>query len=108
MIGNSSSGLTEAPSFRLPVVNIGERQKGRIKAENIIDVSYDVDAIRAGIVKAVSADFRKSLMSLKNPYDGYEDGKVSFRIKETLKNTKISEELLQKRFFDIDFSERKA
>jgi len=106
MIGNSSSGLTEAPSFRLPVVNIGERQRGRIKAENIIDVSYDVDAIRAGIVKAVSPNFRKSLMGLKNPYDRYEDGKVSFRIKETLKNTKIFKELLQKRFFDIDFTEK--
>ena len=56
MIGNSSSGILEAPSFRLPVVNIGDRQAGRIRAENVIDVSHSVDEIRAAIRRAISPD----------------------------------------------------
>ena len=49
MVGNSSSGLTEAPSFRLPVVNVGDRQQGRVRAQNVIDVPCARDAIKKGI-----------------------------------------------------------
>ena len=103
MIGNSSSGLTEAPSFKMPVVNIGERQKGRTKAANVIDVGYDIEGILEGIHRANSPEFRNSLSDLKNPYDRFEDGKTSRRIKETLKNAVIDLELLQKKFIDLDF-----
>ena len=103
MIGNSSSGLTEGPSFKIPVVNIGDRQKGRIKAENIIDVACEVDAIRAGIEKATSSEFRQSIQDIRNPYDKYADGRTSLRIKETLKTIQLSKQLMQKRFHDIDF-----
>jgi UDP-hydrolysing UDP-N-acetyl-D-glucosamine 2-epimerase len=103
MIGNSSSGLTEAPSFRLPVVNIGDRQKGRIKAANIIDTGYGAREILKDIRKACSSVFKKNLANLKNPYDPFGDGKTSFRIKETLKKTVINRDFLQKKFFDMDF-----
>ena len=61
MVGNSSSGITEAPSFRLPVVNIGDRQQGRVRAANIIDVPCSREAILNGIRKALTPRFRTSL-----------------------------------------------
>jgi UDP-hydrolysing UDP-N-acetyl-D-glucosamine 2-epimerase len=97
MIGNSSSGLIEAPSFRLPVVNIGTRQEGRIRAKNVIDVGYSRDEIRAGIRKALSPDFRESLADLKNPYG---DGRASERIVNTLKTVPLDQKLVVKRFVD--------
>lgn len=98
MVGNSSSGIIEAPSFKLPVVNIGTRQKGRIKARNVIDVGYTKDEIIKGINKALSKTFRDSLKNLKNPYG---DGKASKRIVNTLKKIKIDEKLLKKKFYLI-------
>lgn len=101
MIGNSSSGLVEAPSFRLPVVNVGNRQMGRIHAMNVIDTDYGADAILAGIEQARSPEFRHSLERMENPYDVFQDGKTSLRIKETLKEIRVSAELLKKRFHDL-------
>ena len=103
MIGNSSSGLTEAPSFKMPVVNIGDRQKGRTRAANVIDTGYDAEEILEGIRRANSSEFRNSLSDLKNPYDRFEDGKTSWRIKEALKKAVLDRDLLQKRFFDLEF-----
>jgi GDP/UDP-N,N'-diacetylbacillosamine 2-epimerase (hydrolysing) len=100
MIGNSSSGLTEAPSFRLPVVNIGDRQRGRVRAANVIDVSCSRAAILRGIKKAVSPHFRDSLGGMRNPYDRFHDGRASERIKEVLKHVHLSDDLLKKRFHD--------
>ena len=85
MVGNSSSGLTEAPSFRLPVVNIGDRQRGRIRAKNVIDVPCSRDAILDGIKRAISPRFRASLRGMRNPYDRFHDGRASERIKDVLK-----------------------
>jgi len=103
MIGNSSSGIVEAPSFKLPVVNIGDRQRGRVKAGNVTDVGNSEKEISRGIKRAVSESFRKEIASVKNPYDKFGDGKVSERIKETLKKVDLSPDLLKKPFFDIDF-----
>jgi len=105
MIGNSSSGLIEAPSFGLPVVNIGDRQKGRIRAENVIDVGYSTKEIISGIEAACAAEFKKRVSHVKNPYDAYGDGMVSYRIKEKLKAIKLSPGLLKKTFHDIKFQE---
>jgi len=105
MIGNSSSGLIEAPSFGLPVVNIGDRQKGRIRAENVIDVGYSTKEIMSGIEAACAAEFKKRVSHVKNPYDAYGDGMVSYRIKEKLKAIKLSPGLLKKTFHDIKFQE---
>ncbi len=101
MIGNSSSGFVEAPSFGLPVVNVGNRQLGRLHAKNVIDTDYGSDAIVAGIERARSSEFRRSLERMENPYDVFQDGKTSSRIKETLKEIQVSAELLKKRFHDF-------
>ncbi len=101
MVGNSSSGLTEAPSFRLPVVNIGDRQRGRDRAANVIDVPCSRSAILTGIKQAISPRFRASLRKLRNPYDRFHDGRTSERIKDVLKQVKLSSELLKKEFYDL-------
>lgn len=101
MIGNSSSGLIEAPSFRLPVVNIGDRQRGRIRARNVINVSRNEEEILRGIKQALSPQFRASLRGMKNPYDRFRDGQASMRIKNVLQNVELSTELLKKKFNDL-------
>jgi UDP-hydrolysing UDP-N-acetyl-D-glucosamine 2-epimerase len=101
MVGNSSSGLTEAPSFRLPVVNIGDRQRGRVRAANVIDVPCSRVAILQGIKRAISSRFRASLRGMRNPYDRFHDGRASERIKEVLKHVALSDDLLKKSFHDL-------
>lgn len=101
MIGNSSSGLTEAPSFKLPVVNIGDRQNGRVKGANVIDVPCTSAAISRGIDRALTPKFRSSLMRSRSPYERYRDGRTSERIKEVLKTTAISADFLKKHFNDV-------
>ncbi|WP_455389353.1 UDP-N-acetylglucosamine 2-epimerase [Petrachloros mirabilis] len=101
MIGNSSSGLVEAPSFGLPVVNVGNRQMGRARAANVIDTDYAPDAIVAGIERGLSPEFRQSVEHAENPYDIFRDGKTSFRIKEKLKDNQVTPDLLKKRFHDL-------
>lgn len=101
MVGNSSSGLTEAPSFRLPVVNIGDRQRGRLQARNVINVPCSQIAILRGINRAVSPRFRGSLRGMRNPYDRFQDGRAGERIKELLKRVSLSDDLLKKSFHDL-------
>ena len=102
MVGNSSSGLTEAPSFRLPVVNIGDRQRGRVRAANVIDVASSRAAIQGGIERALSPRFRNSLRRMRNPYDRFHDGQTSDRIKDVLRDTTLSIDLMKKNFKDIN------
>jgi UDP-N-acetylglucosamine 2-epimerase (non-hydrolysing)/GDP/UDP-N,N'-diacetylbacillosamine 2-epimerase (hydrolysing) len=68
MIGNSSSGIMEAASFALPVVNVGMRQQGRERARNIIDAPAETEAIQAALHRALSPEFRNSLAGMENPY----------------------------------------
>jgi UDP-N-acetylglucosamine 2-epimerase (non-hydrolysing)/GDP/UDP-N,N'-diacetylbacillosamine 2-epimerase (hydrolysing) len=68
MVGNSSSGIMEAASFALPVVNVGMRQQGRERARNILDVPADASAIEAAIHRALDPEFRTSLRGMENPY----------------------------------------
>ena len=94
MVGNSSSGIIEAPSFHLPVVNIGLRQKGRERAKNIIDVNYDKEQIKSAIKKALFDDrFKKRVENSKNPYA---DGRTSKKIVKILNSIKINKKLLEK------------
>ncbi len=95
VIGNSSSGLCEAPALKKATVNIGDRQKGRLKAASIIDAAENKNAIVAAINKALSAGFRADLPATKPSYGS---GDVSRRIKDTLKAV---ESKTQKPFFDI-------
>ncbi len=68
MIGNSSAGIIEAASFSLPVVNIGNRQTGRVRPANVIDTSWESEDIAAAINRATSPPFRDSIATLSNPY----------------------------------------
>ncbi len=95
-VGNSSSGIIEAASFQLPVVNIGTRQDGRVRAANVIDVAATVDAVVAGIKRALSADFRTALRDLTNPYG---DGHAGQRIASALSRVDLKR-LLPKRFYE--------
>ena len=98
MIGNSSSGIIEAPSFELPVVNIGDRQKGRIRAANVIDVPVcEQDEIEKAINKAVSKDFRDSITGLENPYG---TGNASEKIVEILRTVSLSD-MSKKQFCEL-------
>jgi UDP-hydrolysing UDP-N-acetyl-D-glucosamine 2-epimerase len=95
MAGNSSSGIIEAASFELPVVNIGDRQQGRVRGANVIDCTPDRQAIGAAIRQATSPRFRESLVDLRNPYG---DGTASERIVSTLAQVPLDARLLRKRF----------
>jgi UDP-hydrolysing UDP-N-acetyl-D-glucosamine 2-epimerase len=97
MVGNSSSGIIEAASFKLPVVNIGSRQRGRIRGKNVIDVGYSQPDIVVGIKKALSHEFRASLSDMNNPYG---DGHAAERIIERLKHVELDNKLLLKRFYE--------
>jgi UDP-N-acetylglucosamine 2-epimerase (non-hydrolysing) len=97
MVGNSSSGLIEAPSFGLPVVNIGSRQRGRTRAQNVIDVGYPRDEISAGINEAVSSEFKAGLKGMTNPYG---DGHAASVIVDRLKQVTLDRSLTTKAFED--------
>lgn len=98
MVGNSSSGIVEAASFQLPVVNIGTRQDGRVRARNVIDVGYSQAQISEGIHKALDRQFRDSLSGLVNPYG---IGDASSIILKRLKSTVLGDALLKKKFHDM-------
>ena len=98
MVGNSSSGIIEAPSFSLPVINIGNRQSGRIKAGNVVDVFNCEEAdIVTAIKKTISKEFKDSLNKIENPYG---DGNASDKIVEVLKMHSLSD-ILSKKFCDL-------
>jgi len=69
VIGNSSSGIIEAPSFKIPTVNIGDRQKGRVRAESVVGCEPSAALIKAAIRKGISPKFRQILKAVKNPYE---------------------------------------
>jgi UDP-N-acetylglucosamine 2-epimerase (non-hydrolysing)/GDP/UDP-N,N'-diacetylbacillosamine 2-epimerase (hydrolysing) len=102
MAGNSSSGIIEAASFKLPVVNIGSRQQGRIRGKNVLDVGYYRSGIREAITRAISPNFRAELTDLPNPHG---DGHAAESIVRKLKEIKLDEGLLIKRFNDWQPSE---
>ena len=95
MVGNSSSGIIEAPSLGLPAVNIGIRQEGRERGENVIDVGHNNREIVTGIEKALTdEEFLKAVKKCQSPYG---DGKTGPRIAEILSQTEITPQLLQKK-----------
>jgi len=94
MIGNSSSGIMESPSFALPTVNVGMRQQGRERARNILDASPDKLDILAKLAVARSPQFRESLQGMQNPYG---EGHASTTIVRVLTSVALGEELLTKK-----------
>lgn len=97
VVGNSSSGLLEAPSFRIGTVNIGHRQSGRLKAASVIDCEADRDAISVALNELYSKDFLDALPQVVNPYG---DGGASERIVEHLRRFPWGA-TLKKTFFDL-------
>lgn len=98
LVGNSSSGIIESSLFKLPVINLGTRQQGREKAENVIDVDYNRDEILSALKFIESEDYKKQLESCINPYG---DGKACERICKILKEIELNDNLLNKQFFEL-------
>jgi len=94
MVGNSSSGIIEAMSFQLPVVNVGIRQAGRIRPENVLDVGCAQEEIVAGLRKALAPETKERLKGRANPYG---DGHAAGRIVARLKDVPLDSRLVQKR-----------
>ena len=93
LLGNSSSGIMEAPSIPLPSVNVGLRQHGRERARSVIDAPAEVGSIVAAVARAVDPAFRESLAGTENPYG---DGTAAHRIAEILAGVPLGEALLRK------------
>lgn len=100
IIGNSSSGIVEAPCFGIPTVNIGNRQKGRLRSDSIIDCAVECDDINRAIRLASTYEFKKKARMSVNPYGkGHTSEMIVKEIKKYLKDT--GNRLLAKRFYDI-------
>jgi len=99
-VGNSSSGIIEAPSFKIGTINIGDRQKGRIKAGSVIDCSPDKNSILEAFSRLYSPDFQSVLKKINNPYS---NGNTSEKIFEIIKNADLTG-ILKKTFYDINFT----
>ncbi len=97
VIGNSSSGIIEAPSLKTPTVNIGDRQSGRIKGETVISCKSDVDSIKKAIKKGLSKSFDEKCKRSKNPYG---TGEASKKIIKSLRSIKL-ENILIKKFHNL-------
>ena len=98
VVGNSSSGLIEAPSFKIGTINIGDRQKGRIMAKSIIAAETDVNSIKDAFLRLYSNEFKAMLQSIVNPYG---NGGASEKIKKTIKDIELKN-ILKKSFYDIE------
>jgi GDP/UDP-N,N'-diacetylbacillosamine 2-epimerase (hydrolysing) len=98
VIGNSSSGLTEVPSFGKGTINIGDRQLGRLKAQSVIDCRPDRRSIALALQRLYSPAFQQMLKSVRNPYG---DGGASAKIVRVLQDYPL-DAILKKRFYDID------
>jgi UDP-hydrolysing UDP-N-acetyl-D-glucosamine 2-epimerase len=96
VVGNSSSGILEVPSLKTPTVNIGDRQKGRLRADSIIDCEPITENIKESIQQA----FKLDCSTVVNPYG---DGNTTERVLKVLRETSHPERLIKKHFYDIDF-----
>lgn len=102
VIGNSSSGLLEAPSLSTPTVNVGPRQQGRVRAASVVDCREEREEIDDAVRKTLSQEFRERARRTKSPYGG---PGASSRIKERLKRVDL-EDVLMKRFHDLEGREK--
>lgn len=100
MVGNSSSGLAEAPTFQIGTINIGDRQKGRMKADSVLDCNPTKVDILKIFDKLYSSEFKSLLRTVENPYG---NGGASVQIKEVLKSIKL-DGILKKSFYDMECS----
>lgn len=98
VIGNSSSGIIEAPSFKVPTINIGDRQKGRIQAESVIDCEPKEKEISKAIQLSLSDELHIKLQMMGNPYG---DGEVSDKVLAEIRKALSNEITLKKTFYDL-------
>ncbi len=99
VLGNSSSGIIETPAFRIPTINIGDRQRGRLQSDTIINCSSDTTAITMAIEKAMSDEFK---LICEKALSYYGDGNASDKIaKKTVETVLFSDIDLKKKFFEI-------
>ena len=99
MVGNSSSGIIEVPSFGIPTVNIGDRQRGRVCAGSVISCGNAIEEIQKALEEALSADFYKVIQKMKNPYEGENTAQTIY---ETI-NHKLQQGIsLKKCFYDLE------
>ncbi len=98
VIGNSSSGILEVPSFRVGSINIGDRQKGRIRADSVIDCDSDIESIRAALEVLFSKNFKEKLSTIVNPYG---EGGVAAKITEIIRGFPL-DGILKKKFNDLE------
>lgn len=101
VVGNSSSGIIEAPSMGKPTVNIGSRQQGRVRAVSVIDCKKDVVSISKALNKALSPSFGRSCMVVENPYG---DGRASGKIMQILSEIDLKKIPIAKKFYDININ----
>jgi len=92
MIGNTSSGILDAPSLGIPVINVGHRQKGRMRAVNIIDVNYDKKEILNSVKIVRSDSFKSKLKNIINPWQGENSSETIVKVLLSLNQ----EDLIQK------------
>jgi GDP/UDP-N,N'-diacetylbacillosamine 2-epimerase (hydrolysing) len=97
VIGNSSSGLIEVPSFKKATINIGDRQKGRVQAKSVISCKPEMKAIVESIQTALSDEFQLQLQNVENPYG---EGNSSYKIVEAIQNASI-QNILKKEFYNL-------
>ena len=98
VVGNSSSGIIEAPSLKKGTINLGDRQQGRVFANNVINCNYKTTEIDKALAKLYSNKFKNKLKKLTNPYGA---GKVSDKICKIILNKDLKK-ILKKRFYDIE------
>jgi UDP-N-acetylglucosamine 2-epimerase len=99
VVGNSSSGLIEAPAFDVPTVNVGPRQRGRLRGPSVIDCEERADAIAEAITTACSASFRAKIQDAESPYGR---GDTAETIAHHLKRLPLDDSVLTKPFYDLD------
>ena len=98
LIGNSSVGIVEAASFKTPVINLGDRQKGKVHPPNVLSAKYELKSMISALNKLKSKNYLKVLKSMKNPYG---DGKAGSKIAKNILKIKIDSKLLKKRFISL-------
>ncbi len=99
VLGNTSSGILEAPSMKVPTVNIGDRQAGRVRAKSVIDCEPTVQSIYDAILRARSKEMKKICKDVISPFEGQN---TSLQICEIIKQYLNSEKHLAKQFYDLN------
>lgn len=98
VVGNSSSGIIEVPSFHIPTVNIGNRQQGRIAAESVIHCGYETKQIDQALKKAFTKEFQQTVQNCRNPYEGMDTSRT---IMEKIEEALTRGITAKKRFYDL-------